>query len=118
MSLLQIPVSESPDQSFTVVLDQIAYDIRLQWNNREESWYLYCGVSNRPFLFKVKLTTITDVFKKYRSYESCPKGSLRVIDLNKSYGRLTRDGFSSGRFALQYITADSWTELERLNVKI
>lgn len=118
MALVQIPISPDADQSFTVVLDQTAYDIRLQWNGRDESWCMYCGISNRPFLFKTKITTATDFLRKYRAYDSCPKGSFRVIDLNKDVGRLSRDGFTSGRFVLQYITSDSWKELERLGYTI
>lgn len=114
MAVVKIPITVAPYQSFTTVLDNTAYDLQLQWNPRDESWYLSCGLANRPFLFKTKITTATDFLKKYRAYTDCPKGSFRVVDLQKSYGRLDREGFSSGRFELQYITQDSWERLQEL----
>lgn len=107
MALLRIPVQDNPDNSFTTVLDDIAYDFRLQWNGRDQSWYLYCGLPNQPFLFKTKVTSGNDFLKVYRSYEACPKGIMLAIDVNKQVGRLERDSFSTGRFELLYITADS-----------
>lgn len=113
MALLSIPIQDSPDSSFTTILDGIAYDFRLQWNGRDESWYLYCGPPNQPFLFKTKVTSGADFLKSYRAYEDCPKGIMLAVDLNKKYGRLQRDSFSTGRFELLYITADSRESLVR-----
>lgn len=107
MSLLKIPLRDLPDQSFTVVLDTIAYDIRVQWNGRDESWYVYFGRANQQYLFKTKITNGTDVLRKYRAYDDCPKGILMVLDQEKLYGRLQRDSFNSGRFALLYYTEES-----------
>ena len=106
MSLFNIPVADNPDNVFTIVLDGVAYDIRLHWNGRDESWYLSLGLTNQPFLIRTKLSSGTDILKPYRSYEECPNGILIAIDYNKLYGRLQRDSFSSGRFRLMYITGE------------
>jgi hypothetical protein len=116
MAIINIPITDNPDKSFTVILDNVAYDVRLQWNGRDESWYLYCGRANRDFLFKTKITTAADILKKYRSYEDCPKGMIKAIDLNKRFGRIQRDSFSSGRFKLIYLTQESVEALDELGV--
>lgn len=112
MALITIPLIDNPDNSFTVVLDNVSYDMRLQWNGRDEAWYLFCGLANQQFLFKTKLTTASDILMPYRAYEDCPKGYLYIKDSLKKYGRLPRDGFSSGRFKLMYITHDSYSLLK------
>lgn len=107
MSLVEIPTKDLPDYSFTVILDNVSYDFRLQWNGRDEAWYVYVGLSNQEFLVKTKLTSGTDVLSPYRAYDETPKGVLIALDKEKIYGRLARDSFSSGRFSLLYYTEDS-----------
>jgi DNA integrity scanning protein DisA with diadenylate cyclase activity len=68
----------------------------LQWNPRDEAWYLSLGKQNQDFLFKTKITTMTDLLKAHRALEVSPKGALIVLDTMKSYGRVTRNGWSSG----------------------
>lgn len=103
MAVYRIPVSESPYQAFSVVLENNNYDVVIQWNTRDESWYISLARSGLVPLFKTKVVNGVDILRKYRAYEDCPKGSLFVYDLVKKFGRLQRDGFSSGRFALQYV---------------
>lgn len=115
MSLLEIPIKDNPDFSFTTILDSVAYDMRLQWNGRDESWYIYVGKANQPFIFKTKITNGSDIISKYRAYDSVPKGILLVVDKEKTYGRLQRDSFSSGRFSMFYYTKDLVPILQELN---
>ena len=111
MALLEISVPDSPDSGFTVILDSISYDLRLQWNGRDESWYMFLGLSNQEYLFKSKLTSGWDILSEYRAYEDTPKGVIVAVDNEKSFGRLQRDSFTSGRFALYYFTEDSTEQL-------
>lgn len=104
MILLSIP--DSPDVVFTTILDGVAYDLRIQWNTRDESWYLYLARQNNEFAFKTKITTNTDLLKIHRANDSCPKGMLLPIDNMKYYGRISREGWNNNRFSLYYITED------------
>ena len=106
MSIQEIPVADNPDYTFTVILDSVAYDLRMQWNGRDESWYLHLGLANQEYTFKTKITNGSDILSKYRAYDNVPKGVLMVFDKEKTYGRLQRDSFSSERFALLYYTQD------------
>lgn len=106
ISVLSIP--DSPNVLFTTILDSVAYDMLLQWNPRDEAWYLSLGKQNQDFLFKTKVTTMTDLLKAHRALEVSPKGALIVLDTMKSYGRVTRNGWSSGRWQLYYISEDTY----------
>jgi hypothetical protein len=109
-----ISIPDSPDVLFTTTLDSVAYDMKLQWNPRDEAWYLSLGKQNQDFLFKTKVTTNTDLLQNHRAFENCPKGVLVALDNMKFYGRITRDGWSSGRWSLYYITEDSFNLIQDL----
>lgn len=115
MAVVQLNIPDAPDTIFTTILDSVAYDLRLHWNTRDEAWYLYLAKQNNNFIFKTKITTNTDLLKPYRANDNCPKGILVAIDNMKFYGRINRDGWSSGRFSLYYVTEDSRIALEDLN---
>ena len=103
MATFTIPIPDSPHPTFTTVLEGVSYDITLHWNSREEAWYISLARAGFTPLFRTKVVNGIDLLRKYRSYANCPKGMLFVNDLEKDWGRLTRDGFSSGRFALYYL---------------
>jgi hypothetical protein len=107
MSVYKIPISDNPNQQFSVVLENRNYDITLQWNVRDESWYMVLGLSGLSPIFKTKIVNGIDLLRKYRAYQDVPKGMMYVYDNAKQVGRLTRDGFSSGRFTLYYLTENS-----------
>jgi hypothetical protein len=109
LSIIPLNTNNFAFQTFNVVLEQQSYEITLQYNPRDESWYIYFGLTNLQPIFKTKITNGTDILKKYRAFEDVPKGSLFVIDNQKLDGRLQRDSFSSGRFSLAY--ADESTRL-------
>lgn len=103
MAVYRIPVSDSPYQAFSVVLENNNYDVVMQWSDRDESWYISLARAGLVPLFKTKIANGIDLLRKYRAYDDCPKGSLFVYDTVKVFGRLQRDSFSSGRFSLQYV---------------
>jgi hypothetical protein len=110
MALSAIPLTNDLTfQTFNVVLENQTYEITLQYNPRDESWYIYFGLPSLTPIFKTKVTNGTDILKKYRAYEDVPNGALFVVDNHKDYGRLGRDSFFSGRFSLLY--ADESTRL-------
>lgn len=114
MALLSLQLPDSPDVIFTTILDSTAYDIRIQWNPRDEAWYMYLAKQNNDFIFKTKITTNTDLLKIHRANNDCPKGMLLALDNMKFYGRINRDGWSSGRFSLYYVTEDSRIAIDDL----
>lgn len=108
MALVQIPFSGvEPDETLTVILEGRSYDLRIQYNPRDESWYMYFGLQNLPAKFKTKIRTGVNILENFNAYDDVPKGDLRVVDLNKLYGRIQRDSFSSGRMVLLYLTEAS-----------
>lgn len=111
MALSKIPINttSAPYQTFTVVLEDKTYEITLQYNERDDSWYITLGLPNLSPIFKTKVTNGVDILRKYRAYEDVPKGSMFVVDNMKDFGRLTRDSFDSARFDLLY--ADESTRL-------
>lgn len=101
MALQQILVPDNPDIVFTTILDGVSYDMRIQWNGRDEAWYLYLAKQNTEYTFKTKITTNTDLVKIHRANDNCPKGILIAIDNMKRYGRINRVGWNT-RFNLYY----------------
>ena len=115
MAVKIIPVTSKADSVITIVLDNQAYDLRMQWNGRDESWYMYLGKQAAAPKFKTKVRVGYDLLKTFSAYDDVPQGMLIVLDLNKRYGRLQRDSFSSGRMVLLYITEASKEALDALN---
>lgn len=117
MSFLTIPTPEGPDVVQRINLEGVVYDFRYRWNTRSEAWYLYVALTGEDYSFKIKLTTGHDLLNPYRYSESCPPGSLYVVDVLKTFGRPTRDSLGADkRFRLMYITSgtDVQAELEAL----
>lgn len=106
LELVTIPTEDNPDYTTTVVLEGIAYDIRMQWNGRDETWYMYFGLADQPSLFTRAVSNGTDILLNYKAYNACPKGVLYVYDSVKKNGRLQYDSFSSGRFKLYYMSKE------------
>lgn len=115
MAVKQIPVTSLADSVMNIVLDGQSYNLRMQWNGRDESWMLYLGIAGQDFKFKSKMRVGVDLLKQYSGYDDVPQGMLYVLDLNKGSGRLQRDSFSSGRMVLVYITESSKIALDALN---
>tara|TARA_R110000782_G_scaffold226945_1_gene313731 strand:- start:71 stop:430 length:360 start_codon:yes stop_codon:yes gene_type:complete len=106
MSFIEITIPDKPDTTQTVILDAVAYELRMQWNGRDEAWYIYLGLSGQPLSFKDKVVNGTILFDRFKYSPACPLGNLYVYDSIKQEGRLQRDSFSSGRFKLYYLEED------------
>jgi len=116
MAIIDIQLADSADDQFTIILEGQAYNIRMQWNNRDQAWYMFFGLANATPTFISKLTTSFNILRPYWGYEEVPNGILVAIDMLKSVGRLERDSFSSGRFKLIYISSDSVQALRDISV--
>lgn len=106
VELIEIPLKDEPDYTITIVLEGRAYDIRMQWDGRDETWYMLFGLASQPALFTRPVANGTDILLNYKAYDACPKGVLYVYDSVKKQGRVQYDSFSSGRFKLYYMTKD------------
>lgn len=78
------------DQTMRVVLDSQTYEMRFQWNERDESWLVYFGdVGSEPTI-SFKLTTIFDIFAPFKYLDNIPDGQLRVFSFTQSTKRVGR----------------------------
>lgn len=104
--LINIEIPDDVNQVFSVILDNVVYDIKLMWNVRDEAWYMFFGTQGNTPRFHSKITVGADILRPYVAYDDIPKGILTIVDNEKRYGRISRDAWSSGRFKLVYLTPD------------
>lgn len=79
-----------PDQTMRVVLDSVTYEMRFQWNERDESWLVYFGdVGSEPTV-SFKLTAFVDVLQPFQYLENIPNGRLMVISYTSFRKRVGR----------------------------
>ncbi len=67
------------DQTMRVVLDSQTYEMRFQWNERDESWLVSFGDVGSTPTISFKLTTIFDIFAPFKYLENIPSGQLRLF---------------------------------------
>lgn len=79
-----------PDQSFRIVLDSTTYEVRFQWNERDESWLFHFGDVGVTPTVTMKLTAYTDLFAPYRYMENIPAGNLVLIAQRNRRARPSR----------------------------
>lgn len=65
-----------PDQSFRIVLDSVTYEVRFQWNDRDESWVFHIGDVGTDPTVTMKLMPYVDLLAPFRYMENIPKGNL------------------------------------------
>lgn len=95
--------SDSADSFYTTNLEGQAYELRFRWNSRSKSWFLYMGISGQEYAIKTRLTVGRNLLQSYAAVENVPPGSLYLVDMEKIYGRPSRDDFGiNKRFRLLY----------------
>lgn len=95
-----------PDQSFRVVLDGNTYELRFQWNERDESWLMYLGDVGSDPTISTKLTCFSDILKPYQYRENVPKGNLVIYPLRHIEERV-------GRYNIGVLSAITMTYASR-----
>lgn len=101
-----LKTEEYPDQTYTVTLDSVDYDIRLRWNTRDESWQMQIGLSGDDPSVTFKVTNGIDLLKPYKYLDAVPDGQLYMIDTVKINGRANySDTGIDKRFVIVYIDA-------------
>lgn len=91
MTIFKLPVTPSPDKIYTVNLDEVSYDIRLQYLLRSTNLSTK-EVTADQFLMQIRLTgdedwairtslkTNRDVLAQYHHLDACPQGTLVLRD--------------------------------------
>lgn len=119
----EIPISPSPDATYTVEMENVVYDIRIRYNQRvtnknsilpetkADEFTLTLSVSGEDPLFTTSLKTNRDLLRMYRYISGVPSGVLQLRDKSadrnlangKYYApeRLTYNSLGT-RFALYY----------------
>ena len=78
------------DQTMRVVLDSETYEMRFQWNERDESWLVSFGDVGETPTISFKLTTIFDIFAPFKYMDNIPSGVLSVWSYTSSTKRVGR----------------------------
>lgn len=87
MAKLLLPVTPGvPFQRSRVTLDGREFILDLQWNEREERWYLSISdEEGAPILMGRKLVCEVPLLVYYLGDPRVPPGDLRVIDMTHDY---------------------------------
>jgi hypothetical protein len=80
------------DQTMRVVLDNETYEMRLQWNERDESWWLSLGALGDDPLVCRKVCNCQDILDGLHYRDDLPKGRLMVLSFKDEqyWGRVGR----------------------------
>lgn len=101
-----LKTEEYTDQTYTVTLDGVDYDIRLRWNTRDEAWQVFFGLSGEDPVATFKATNGLDLLAPYKYLEAVPDGQLYMIDTVKINGRPGYyDTGLDKRYCLVYVDA-------------
>lgn len=107
MAIWSLKCGDFPDQTYSVTLDSVDYDIRVRWNSRDESWQCTLGLSGQDPSITFKITNGIDLLIPYKYKEEVPDGKLFMADMVKENGRPTFDDTGvDKRFQLIYIDAE------------
>lgn len=108
--MISLPTSTESDYTRSVVLEDETFDIRLQFNTREETWYCFLGPTGVEPIIKFKVTVGHDLLTPFKARDGVPKGSLWLVDSVAFFGRVDRTGLDQeGRWILVYLTEEEET---------
>lgn len=102
---VKINISERPSQIFTVNLDQVAYRMKVRWNDRVTAWYIdLYDISGQAIFLSHRLLYNRVILSKYRANALCPQGELILYDTTTSLDRPSFETLSTTD-QLYYLTA-------------
>lgn len=100
MATLEVPVTPTPSQQFTIDLDGQTVDISIRWNATAEQWVMdLVGVTFTTTLNGITLVTGVNVLAPYAVREL---GQLWVVDLEEKNEEPDFDNFGD-RYQLLYV---------------
>lgn len=107
MAVWTLKCGDLPDQTYSVILDSVDYDLRIRWNNRDESWQCIIGLSGEEPSATFKMMNGIDLLLPYKYLEEIPDGALYMGDLVKDTGRPTYEETGiDRRFQIIYVDAE------------
>lgn len=63
--MIEIPLSDSPEQNFSIILNEIKYDIRVLLNSRTSTWSLDLSSNGLEIVSGVNLVSGVDIFSQH-----------------------------------------------------
>lgn len=81
MAFIKIPISSTPSKVITVIIDQVSYRLRMDWVEKDESWYMSLyQINGAPIFLSHKVLYNNSINDKYRYIDPAPQGSMMLID--------------------------------------
>ena len=87
--MLEIPLSNSPDQQFRINLDNERYDIEVVYNTRSGIWHITISRAGTRIIDSVAMLGGIDIFNPY----NIPIRNAYVVDENNNLLDPTRETF-------------------------
>ncbi len=113
MSYWYLKCGEDVDVTYSVTLENNTYDLRIRWNDRDQSWKAFIGLTGQEPSAGFKITNGFNLLRPYYYLEGIPPGSLYLIDSVSLWGRPSFDNLGlDERFKLLYIDSDTEDFLE------
>lgn len=94
MAFIELPIAaDTPDQSFSMVLDGAVYHLRLRLNTRAGFWVLFIAAADAtPLLSGIAIRLGVDLLAPYAD-DPFPAGRLFAINFVDAYAEPDRDNF-------------------------
>jgi len=95
---IEIPVNfQLPSQVMRIALSRERFQLRFDWNTREESWYMSIYKDSKtPILYNAKILPGWIPFRKF-TVEGQPQGVFAVVDSSGTNTPPGRFDFGLGR---------------------
>lgn len=104
-----IQLDNNPFQTISQVVDEQSYDFTIQYNKRDDSWFIEIGLTGEEPSVRTKLVVGGDLLAPFRYLSGVPNRYLFVVDIVKSFGRNDREGFAK-RFIPVLLTEEEFNE--------
>lgn len=78
--MIEIPLTNDPEQLFSIVLVEETYDIRIILNSRTKVWSISFSQSGVDIIVGVALLSGVDIFDQY----NLPISNLYIVNLDNS----------------------------------
>lgn len=103
MATWELKCGDIPDQTYSVIMDNQTYDLRIKWIQRDQAWQAYLGRTGVAPSVSFKLTNGFNLLSIFYHKDAVPKGQLYMIDRVNFFGRPDFDQTGiDRRFTLVY----------------
>ena len=87
----------------TVLLDEVNYVLKFDWNSRYNFWALsFYDILFNPIVLGIKIVLNYELINKFNAYDM-PQGLMYAVDPNDNFDPIEKDDFINGRVSLIYI---------------